>query len=239
MALPFTTDQFISVFESYNRAIGPAPVLAYLLGAAALFLVFKGTKSASLAATTILAGFWAFTGVGYHLLSFSAINPASRAFGIAFVAQAVMLAVSGLRGKLRFRYAGDGRSKVGLALVAWSMVGYPLAGVLLGHGYPHGPVFALTPCPLLIFTFGMLLLADRPPLRLGTVLLVWTVVGTSAAFLLGIREDLTLAASAAVFFTLRLSQLHSDRHAARAATPPKARPVRSRPAISIPVERVR
>ena len=204
MQLPFTTSEFIHVFETYNAATWPAPLLAYALAAGAIVLAFRQTRFGSQFISLVLASCWAFTGIAYHLVHFSAINPVARVFGIAFVAEAGLLAWSGLRSQLRFRYARDTRSRVGVALIAWSMVGYPLAGALIGHGYPQGPAFGLTPCPLLIFTFGMLLLAERVPFKLIPVPMMWAVVGTSAAFALGIREDLTLALSAITFLALRL-----------------------------------
>lgn len=211
MQLPFTTYQFIEMFRDYNRAIGPLPVFAYLLGMGAVCLAFMKTRWSSRAIALVLASFWGFTGIAYHLMSFSAINPAARFFGIAFIAEAVLFALSAIRSSISFGYSGDVKSKIGLGIVAWSMVGYPLAGAFLGHGYPSGPVFALTPCPLLLFTFGMLLMADRMPKYLVSVPIMWTVVGTTAAFKLGIFEDLTLALSAITFLVVRATSARENR----------------------------
>lgn len=232
MQLPFTAQQFINVFESYNAAIGILPALAYVLGAGAVFFTFRKAAWSSRAIALTLASFWAFTGIAYHLMSFSAINPAARIFGFAFVIEALLLAWVGLRSKLVFAYRGDLRSNVGLTIVAWSMVGYPLVGALLGHGYPSGPVFALTPCPLLLFTFGMFLLSDRVPRYLIQVPVMWALVGTTAAFSLGIREDLTLALSAAIFIALTVRSALA-RRAARRQSPASATCVQrpARPAL--------
>ena len=37
--LPFTREQFLGMFETYNQAIWPAQVLAYVLGAVAVALL--------------------------------------------------------------------------------------------------------------------------------------------------------------------------------------------------------
>ena len=37
--LPFTVDEFFSVFSAYNNAIWPAQLLAYLLAAVALWTI--------------------------------------------------------------------------------------------------------------------------------------------------------------------------------------------------------
>jgi hypothetical protein len=33
---------------------------------------------------------------------------------------------------------------------------YPLLNTAPGHSYPRAPTFGLTPCPLVVFTFGIL-----------------------------------------------------------------------------------
>jgi hypothetical protein len=83
---------------------------------------------------------------------------------------------------------------VGWALIAYSALIYPLIGVA-GHGYPAMPMFGITPCPVTLFSLGMLLLAQRPvPRRLLPIPLVWALVGGSAAFLLAVPQDWLLIA---------------------------------------------
>lgn len=209
MNLPFTVTQFVAVFSSYNASIGLLPILAYAAGAAILAIAIRGCAKHSAVGGALLAAMWAFTGIGYHILSFARINPVARVFGVMFVIEAVLLAVASLRGKLRLRFDGSARSWFGAALAAWAMVGYPLAGYLGGHGYPNGPVFGLTPCPLVLFTFGVLCLAEMPPRYVVSVPILWALVGTTAALSLGIREDATLLLAAIAFVTLSLRHRRS------------------------------
>lgn len=197
MHLPFTAQQFIEVFARYNHAIGIAPLLAYALAAVALYTVIRRPAASGRVVALTLAALWAFTGIGYHLIAFSAINPAARLFGLAFVAQAIAFAVEAFRNRLSFRFRlSDFRCRMGLVMVAFSSAVYPVMGMLAGHGYPNGPVFGLTPCPLVIFTFGMLLLSERTlPKYLVVVPLLWALVGSTAAMSLGIREDTGLLVS--------------------------------------------
>ena len=81
---------------------------------------------------------------------------------------------------------------VGLALIVYAMVAYPLLGMAFGHGYPQAPMFGLVPCPTTIFTFGMLLLAARPKRLLLWLPLVWSAIGFFAAVKFGICEDVGL-----------------------------------------------
>ena len=53
------------------------------------------------------------------------------------------------------------------------------------------------PCPTVLWTSGLLLMAAAPPRVLMLAPLVWAVIGGSAAFLFGVTPDLMLFAAAA------------------------------------------
>jgi hypothetical protein len=56
MRIPFTVEQFFDVFGTYNTAIWPVQVLAYVLGIVALALAFRESKLS----TGIVSGILAF-----------------------------------------------------------------------------------------------------------------------------------------------------------------------------------
>ena len=66
------------------------------------------------------------------------------------------------------------------------------------------PTFGV-PCPTMIFTAGMLMLATPRSWRLSIVPVIWSLIGGSAAFLLGVRADyaLPLAGIALVIFSMQ------------------------------------
>lgn len=68
---------------------------------------------------------------------------------------------------------------MGWSFVIYAVVLYPLIGIATGHGYPHLPMFGVTPCPVTIFTFGMLRMSDPVPRRLLEIPLVWSLIGES------------------------------------------------------------
>lgn len=83
-------------------------------------------------------------------------------------------------------------------LLVYALVLYPLVGRVLGHTYPETPTFGL-PCPLTIFTFGMLLLTDRRvPRWVLAIPTAWALIGSTAVFAFGIYQDLGLLASAVI-----------------------------------------
>jgi hypothetical protein len=190
MLLPFTPDQFLAVFGAYNLAVWPAQLVAYLLGLGMVLTLVRTTRWTHRIVGAGLGLMWVWTGVAYHAEFFAPINKAANAFAALFVVQGLLFAHAALlQADLRF-YRGHGlRSWLGWALVVYAAFVYPLIGVV-GHGYPAMPMFGITPCPVTLFSFGVLLLAQPPvPRRLLVIPLVWALVGGSAAFLLAVPQD--------------------------------------------------
>jgi hypothetical protein len=191
--LPFTTEQFLAVFESYNRSIWP---LQFGLVGVAVLLIALAVRKTRFSDRMIgggLALLWMWMGLAYHLLRFSRINPAAYTFGAAMIIQATLFLFAGTsRSRLSFRASWDAFGITGGLLMLYGLVVYPLLGTLLGHTYPRLPTFGV-PCPTTIFTFGLLLWTERAvPKYLLVIPLLWTVIGSSAAWLLGFWEDLGL-----------------------------------------------
>jgi hypothetical protein len=204
--LPFTIDQFLGVFEQYNRAIWPLHIIAYILGGVALVLAMAKTRFSNQVISVILACFWAWMGTVYHLIFFSAINPAALGFGVLFIAQALLWLILGVvRPKLSFRLDTNPYAIAGMVLILYAMLIYPAIGALLGHGYPRSPSFGVAPCPTTIFTFGLLLCTNaRVPKTVLIIPSIWAVIGFSAALTLGIREDIGLLVAGVVSVGLLL-----------------------------------
>ncbi|MEX0892509.1 MAG: DUF6064 family protein [Gemmatimonadota bacterium] len=150
-----------------------------------------------------LAVLWGWTGLAYHLLYFTAINPAAYAFGGLFLLQAALFAWWGVvRGGLRFRTDDSVRQALAGAVLLYALVLYPLAGAAAGQRYMASPTFG-APCPAVIYTFGLLLLARRVPPWLVVIPVAWAVIGTSAVFAFGVVQDLGLVVSGAVYLAAR------------------------------------
>lgn len=194
MNFPFTVEEFLGVFKSYNLAVWPMHVIAYVLGAAAVLFVFLRPRFTNRLVAGILAFFWIWMGFVYHLMFFSEINQAAYLFGILFVAQGLLLLIFGvIIPRLNFGFKLNFAFFAGLLLVLYAMAIYPIIGSALGHGYPYSPWFGLAPCPATIFTFGLLLWTrKRVPFYLYLIPLIWSIIGFFAALKLGIGEDIGL-----------------------------------------------
>src|SRR5207247_7668911 len=124
--------------------------------------LFRKTRTADRVITGILAAMWLWTGVAYHALSFSAINNAAYIFAALFIVQGCYLVYAGVyRDQIHLGLRPILTTGAGISLVAYAGIAYPLIGLATGHRYPEMPMFGVTPCPVTIFTFGMLLLTMR------------------------------------------------------------------------------
>ena len=71
-------------------------------------------------------------------------------------------------------------------------IGYPVLGYFIGHRYPQSPPFGLTPCPLSVFTFGLLLFTDsRVPKWILAIPFLYALGGILPVSI-GVTEDLAM-----------------------------------------------
>ena len=199
MYFPFTKDQFLDMFGSYNTDVFPAQIFLYLLAGVALYLVFSKREYSDKVISGILAFLWLWMGAVFHILYFAPINKPSYLFGFLFIIQAALFLKYGvLDRKLSFNFSKDIYGLAGSAMILYGLVLYPVFGYLIGHVYPYQPTFGV-PCPTTIFTFGLLLwTSPKVPKPILAVPLLWSFVGFTAAFGFGILEDILLLVSGVV-----------------------------------------
>ena len=195
MLLPFTREVFVALFADYNEAMWPARLAAPLIGAGIAAHAFRHARHGDRWSAAGLALMWLWTGIAYHAVYFSRINPLATAFGALFVAQGVLLLRAAMQtDRLVFGSPRGPAAGVGWALVAYALVGYPLVGLMSGQSAAELPSFGITPCPVVLFTIGMLLLTTAPvPRALLAIPWLWSLIGGSAAFVLAMPQDWPLA----------------------------------------------
>ena len=200
--MPFTSEELLRTFGGYNAAFWPVSALLFALAVLMVALTFVRPRAVDRVGAGFLSLLWAWTGVGFHLVFFTAINPAAFLFGALFLAQAVLFARAAISGKgVPMRPAADKRLAMALALVGYALVGYPLVSLAVGHRYPGMPTFGL-PCPTTLLTVGMLATVRHCPPHLLVIPAAWSLIGWSAAWQLGMAEDHGLLASAIAAFVL-------------------------------------
>ena len=204
--MPFTIEQFLEVFRNYNLAVWPMPVALYVMAVFAVFFATRTAPASDKVVSFILAFFWLWMGIMYHISFFAAINKVAYLFGALFIAQGVMFFYH--KKDLVFRFHRDVYGITGAVLMFFALVMYPAWSYFIGHDFPASPTFGL-PCPTTIFTFGMLLWTDKKcPPSLLVIPFLWSLTGFSAAILLGMTEDtgLLIAGVAAGVLLVRRNQ---------------------------------
>ena len=205
MNLPFTPEEFLQNFARYNLAIWPAQIVAYAVGVAAVALTLYRRWSTGRLVAGALALFWIWTGVFYFtVLPLGGLSVPTVAFGVLFILQGFGWMSTGvLQARLSFRPRAGALPFIGSLFLLYAMVIYPILGALSGHVYPRAPMFGVTPCPVTIFTFGMLLWTDvRVPKHLLVIPFLWSLLGVSAAISFGIFEDFGLVVAGLLGTTL-------------------------------------
>jgi hypothetical protein len=197
MNLPFTETQFLDLFGAYNSMFAPVEIVLWFLTLVAVVQLMRD-RAAGAAIALLAAVHWAWSGVAYHALYFTSINPAAWLFAVLFVAQAIgFMWVGRGRATLSFDWRASPRYVLSAVFLVYALI-YPALGPLTGHPFPRAPIFAV-PCPTVLFTAGVLLAAAPPVSRwLFAVPIAWSLVGGSAALTLGITPDFMLFAAAAV-----------------------------------------
>jgi hypothetical protein len=190
MNLPFTTEQFLSVFGQYNQAVWPVQIVLSLLGLASILLAVRKIGLSDRLITMTLSFFWLWIGLAYHLAFFTAINPAAYAFAVLTAIQGIVFLIFGVFNPgLSFHFRPNVYGLIGALMILYAMIIYPVLGYKLGHIFPESPTFGL-PCPTTIFTFGLLLWTQsKVPRSVLVIPFLWSLIGFSAALTLGILED--------------------------------------------------
>jgi hypothetical protein len=199
MQLPFSELEFMDVFGSYNTALWPAAAALWVASLAVLSLVLCGHRIDRVV-SLLLAVHWAWAGIVYHFAYFAPINPAALLFGAVFLLEALLLGWAGLkREPIRYAHERTARHMVGVALAVYALA-YPFLAMTIVQPYPSTPTFGV-PCPTTLFTIGFFFMSTPTFWRLAAIPLLWTVIGGSAAVLLGVVTDFALLAAGIFLIT--------------------------------------
>jgi hypothetical protein len=196
MRVPFTPQQFLDVFGAYNSTAWPVVIALWLVTFAFGVRLVRG-QAQSVALSALAAAHWAWSGLVYHALFFTDINPAAWLFAGVFLLEAFGFVWFGMvRRTLVFDWGRTPRHAVAGALFVYSLA-YPFLVLASGHDVPRAPLFAV-PCPTMLFTAALLLTAVRPaPVLVFLIPVMWGAIGGTAAVALGVTPDLMLFVAAA------------------------------------------
>lgn len=194
MRLPFSHDAFLDVFGAYNTVLWPAVLLFWVATAQVAWAWFRGRGIGRRLLFGLLAAHWSWSGVAYHWLFFRRINPAASLFAALFILEALLFVWPSAKANASAEPPAGLRGVIGGTFVVYGLI-YPLIGVATGLEYPRLPLFAV-PCPTTLITVGMLVALPGIPRAAALIPVVWAIVGSSAAFALGITADMALVLAA-------------------------------------------
>jgi hypothetical protein len=200
-----TGEQLLEVFSAYNQMIWPFQIVAYVLGFLAIIFGFKKSLLATRITTAVLAFFWLWVSILFWYPSAQQGFSPGYIFSVVFLVQGILFSYFLVKPKLRFGTYSVSYTWIGLICIFYAMFGYFLFGILIDHVYPQTPPFGLTPCPLIIFTFGILMLSSQ---KIPKILLVIPFLFSLSGIFgitIGIWEDigLILASFICVFLILK------------------------------------
>lgn len=190
MKPPFNLEQFLEVFKNYNLAVFPMQLIFYFISAIVIYLALRPNPISSKIISATIAFLWLWMGIVYNIIFFTSINKAAYLFGALFIVQGFLFLIFGVfQNKLSFQFQKKTYGIIGLSVIVFALIIYPLLGYSLGHIYPVSPTFGL-PCPTTIFTFGFLLLnIKKCPVTILIIPFIWSLIGFMAAIQFGILED--------------------------------------------------
>ncbi len=190
--LSFSIKEFFLVLESYNLAIWPIQIFAYVFVGLSLFFIFKPTKYSSKIVLAILSFFWLFNGAVFSFIYWAPSHIFGYIFGVCCILQGLMFLYSIRRSDITIGSPNLTYTLIGILFVLYAAIGYQILGYYLGHIYPHFFPVGLVPCPTTILTFGIFLIINKKiPIKYYIIPLIISLGG----FLVvskGIYEDIGL-----------------------------------------------
>ena len=188
--LLFSPRTYYRMFELYHGQIWPMQVVAIGSVAGILVLARRDTEWARRAVAGVVAAWWLWAGVAFHLSRYATINWAAKYFAALFLIQAALIVWHGIvRGRLRMVVSRSSVDRMALALLAVAVVLQPIGGRLAGRTWSQVELVGLTPDPTAVATLALLaLVVPRSPRSLLFIPILWCAIGAATLWALGSVE---------------------------------------------------
>jgi hypothetical protein len=186
-----------TVFGRGNAAIWPMQLVWYASAVAMIGLAFWPSRRASQLISLLAAAYFAWVGIVFFRVIDSDMGVIDGVINGAwlwaaiFLLEAFLFLVAGVvRRDLVFTPRWNLASVLGALFMCYALVGYPLIEMLGGYLLRETPLFGLSPCVTVYFTFGLLLWARPPaPKYLLLLPLAWALNATPGNIAMGHVPD--------------------------------------------------
>jgi hypothetical protein len=200
--LLFSPRVYYRLLELHNIAVWPAHILTVLFGLAAFHVLLVSGRSRVRFVFLALGAIWLWVAWSFLWHRYASIN-----WAIAYVAPfyalqgLLIISIGAVKGALAFPTNQRIPLPPGLALLAFSLVGYPLIAPGFGRPWLAAEVFGIAPDPTATATLAILALS-RSRLRwlLMIIPFLWCMISGATLWTMGAADFFVapLAALAAV-----------------------------------------
>ncbi len=190
--IPYSANVYGTIVSDHNLSVWPLQIFVLVLCLSVIGLARRG--GANNAALMIVAAFWIWCGVHFHIMTYATINWAAPYFGYAFIIQGMSIAVWAVMTRTQFIepqrrmwvWAG-----IGLIISAGAL--HPLLLLIMSTPLSHAEVAGVMPTPTAILTIGILFLVPRrAALWLLIIPVAWSIWDGLSAWTLELSIGLVL-----------------------------------------------
>jgi uncharacterized protein DUF6064 len=188
--LLFSPRTYYRMFELYHAEIWPIHVVVLASVVAIAVLLRREEEWPGRVIAGLLAAWWLWVAIAFHLQRYAPINWAARYFAGLFAIQALLLVWYGVvRGRLRFGVSREPTAFMAVGLLLFALVFEPVAGRIAGRAWRQVEIIGLTPDPTAIATLALLALSTaRPHRALLVIPVAWCAIGAATLWALGSPE---------------------------------------------------
>jgi hypothetical protein len=204
--LLFSPRVYYRLLELHNVAVWPAHILTVLSGLAVLYLLLSPGRSRDRFVFLALGAIWLWVAWSFLWHRYASINWAAAYVAPFYALEGLLIILIGAaKGTLPFPTDRKIPFLSGLALLAFSLVGYPLIARGFGRPWLAAEVFGIAPDPTATATLAILALSrSRWRWLLMILPLLWCMIGGATLWAMDAADFFVapLAALAAVGLSL-------------------------------------
>lgn len=208
--------EFYDLVGSYNEMYLIVTILTFVLAIVSLLMVFRKNEHSNRIVSFTLTFLWLWIGVVFGIIVFGSFPTVLAGiemtgswylFGGIFTVHGIILLYFGvIKDTVSYSWKPDTRHYLGLLFILFGVVIYPFVGVLAGRVFPGYPIFGIMPCPVTLFTIGLLLWSDvKPTFPVVIIPIFWAFMGIVPLLFYEVYADIVtiLAGTIALVYYLK------------------------------------